>query len=202
MSRIVTAASSGRSGGMTTPQPTRSTSWAVSLSASAATIAGLPVAMIPYRRLGTTYPESPCTRPTKWTSAAESDKGSTSRGWYGRNFTRSTTSSRSASPTISPCRAPKPTMTILMSSRSRRKVADRTSTSRFCAWPTFPECMTTNVPTSPCCSAHSLSRDRGDVSFVSTQLGMTRMRSAGAPFSSSRSRIVSPIATTRSARVR
>src|SRR5207302_1825944 len=45
--RISSARSSGRPGGSTTPQPTRSTSWAVSLEPSAATITGLPTAMIP-----------------------------------------------------------------------------------------------------------------------------------------------------------
>ena len=40
------------------------------------------------------------------------------------------------------------------------------------------------------------------IARVSTQFGITRRRSGGAPFASSRSRIVSPIATIRSARRR
>ena len=62
--------------------------------------------------------------------------------------------------------------------------------------------MTTNGPTSRCCSAHALSRGCGVIARVSTQFGITRSRSGGAPFSSRRSRIVSPIATIRSARRR
>ena len=62
--------------------------------------------------------------------------------------------------------------------------------------------MTTNRPTRPCFSAQSLSRGCGVIARVSTQFGITRRRSGGAPFASSRSRIVSPIATIRSARRR
>jgi hypothetical protein len=45
-----------------------------------------------------------------------------------------------------------------------------------------------------------LRRGRGLNAFVSTQFGITRRRSGRAPFSSIRRRIVSPIATTASAR--
>ena len=48
----------------------------------------------------------------------------------------------------------------------------------------------------------SLSRGCGVIALVSTQFGITARRSGGVPFSSSRRRIVSPIATTRSARLR
>ena len=46
-----------------------------------------PVAMIPYRRLGTTYPREPLHEADEVDVGGESDKGSTSRGWYGRNHT-------------------------------------------------------------------------------------------------------------------
>ena len=135
-------------------------------------------------------------------SALDRESGSRSRFWYGRKRTVSSTSSRSASASIWAWRAPKPAMTMRRSSRSRRKVAERTRLSRSCACPTLPECMTTKRPTRSCRVAHSLSRGCGVIARVSTQFGMTRSRSGGAPFASSRSRMVSPIATIRSARRR
>ena len=64
----------------------------------------------------------------------------------------------------------------------------------------LPECMTTNLPARPCSRAHPLSRGWGAIDAVSTQFGMTRSRPGATPFASRRRRIVSPIATTRSAR--
>ena len=82
-------------------------------------------------------------------------------------------------------------------SRSASEVEARISVSRSWAWPMLPECMTTKRPSRPFERAHELSRGCGVTAFVSTQLGITRRRSGGTPFASSRSRIVSPIATTR-----
>ena len=75
------------------------------------------------------------------------------------------------------------------SSRSRRNVVARTRLSRFCACPTLPECMTTNLSASPCSRAQSFSRGPGTTNVVSTQFGITVMRSGSAPFAISRSRI-------------
>ena len=58
------------------------------------------------------------------------------------------------------------------------------------------------LPARPPLRAHALSFSCGESRSVSTQFGITRTRSGGAPFSSSRWRIVSPIATMRSARRR
>ena len=58
------------------------------------------------------------------------------------------------------------------------------------------------IAPNPIRRAHSLSFGIGVSLVVSTQFGITRTRSGGAPFSSSRFRIVSPIATSRSARRR
>ena len=73
------------------------------------------------------------------------------------------------------------------------------SVSRSWAWPTFPECMTTKRRTRRCSRAQGFARALGWMLATSIQFGMTRIRSARTPFSSSRSFIVSPIATTRSA---
>ena len=54
------------------------------------------------------------------------------------------------------------------------------SASRSCAWPTLPECMTTNVPASPFARAQSLSRGCGVIARVSTQFGITLMPVAAA----------------------
>ena len=78
-----------------------------------------------------------------------------------RGTARASTSSRSASSPSSARRAPCRRSRSARSSRSRRNVAARTSVSRSCAWPTLPECMTTNRPSSPCARAHSLSRGCG-----------------------------------------
>ena len=80
--------------------------------------------------------------------------------------------------------------------------AARMSVSRSWAWPMLPECMTTNPPSRPCSRAQALSRGCGVIALVSAQFGITRMRQAVAPFASRRRSIVSPIATTRSARRR
>ena len=55
--------------------------------------------------------------------------------------------------------------------------------------------MTTNFSSSRLPRAQALSLRLRHSRFVSTQFGITRIRSGGAPFSSSRWRIVSPIAT-------
>ena len=151
---------------------------------------------------GRRSPASPFARPTTCTSALESESGSRSRFWYGRNRTVSVDLEALRERDHLPCRAPKPAITIRTSSRSRRNVAARTRLSRSCACPTLPECMTTKRPTRSCFRAHALSRGCGVIARVSTQFGITRSRSGGAPFASRRSRIVSPIATIRSARRR
>ena len=84
-------------------------------------------------------------------------------------------------------------------SRSRRNVAARTSVSRSWACPTLPECITTNASSSavllrPGVVAR-LRRERRRVDPVRDHLD-----AAARPFASRRSFIVSPIATTRSAR--
>ena len=83
-------------------------------------------------------------------------RGAGAAGIRGSEPHRST-SSRSASAISSRCRAPKPITMICRRSRSRRNVAARTSVSRSCACPTFPECMTTNESVTPCSRAQSFS---------------------------------------------
>ncbi len=111
---------------------------------------------------------------------------------------------RGAPPGASPRRASRRTRRSAPRDRRDRAGGPRpcTSVSRSCAWPTLPECMTTNFPASPFSRAQSFSFGLGSSSDTSTQFGITRIRSGGAPFASSRIRIVSPIATTRSARRR
>ena len=106
---------------------------------------------------------------------------------------------RRASWTSSSRRAPPPMIRTARLSRSRRNVQARISVSRSWAWPTLPECMTTKRFVNRCSRAHGLSRGAGRTRVTSTQFGITRIRSACTPFSSSRRFIVSPIATTRSA---
>ena len=112
------------------------------------------------------------------------------------------TSRRCASRVSSPCRAPKPITMIRSRSRSRRNVAARTSVSRSWACPMLPECMTTNSSSSPAPPTRRSAGAAAGSRVVSTQLGITSIRPSGAPLCSRRSFIVSPIATTRSARRR
>ena len=78
---------------------------------------------------------------------------------------------------------PTPMITTRRSSRSRRNVVARTRSSRFCAWPTLPECMTTNRSSRPCSRAQSLSRgSRRRSRRCRPSSGSRVIRSGGAPF--------------------
>ena len=87
------------------PQSVSRTSATVSESSSAAASTGRPAASTPQIRLGTMKPASPRARPTKCTSALASDSGSTSRGWYGRNETESTSSTSASERELGVARA-------------------------------------------------------------------------------------------------
>ena len=63
----------------------------------------------------------------------------------------------------------------------------------------LPECMTTKRPASLWWRAQSLSCGSGTTLAASPQFGITRSRSGETPFASTRTFIVSPITTTRSA---
>ena len=69
-----------------------------------------------------------------------------------------------------------------------------------CERPTFPECITTNLPASPWARENGLSFEAGTIASQSAQLWITLMFEGSAPFvSTSRRFIVSPSAMTRSA---
>ena len=123
----------------------RLTRRAVSLSASAETITGRDDGHDPVEPAG--HDVAGETRARARRSAGPPTTGSARparRGWYGRKRHLVRVEPRARALVGAPRRAPEPTTTISRSSRSRRSVAARISVSRSCAYPTFPECMTTN----------------------------------------------------------
>ena len=178
------------------PHPISRTSRAVSLSSSAATMTGRPAERIPYSRLGTTYPASPFARPTTWTSALESDSGSAlallvreeahglvdleplrERDHLGVPCAEAAMTIREVARVAQERRGADEAVEILRVTDVARVHDDERGRRGRAA------------------RAHSLSRGCGVIARVSTQFGITRSRSGGAPFASRRSRIVSPIAT-------
>ena len=169
---------------MTTPQPTSRTSRAVSLSSSAATITGLPAERIPYRRLGTTYPARPFARPTTWRSALESENGSRSRFWYGQEAHRVVDLEALGERDhlgVAGAEARDHDPEVVAVAEEGRRADEAVEVLRV---PDVPGVHDDEARHEVVLPAHSLSRGCGVIARVSTQFGITRSRSGGAPFAS------------------